>query len=141
MFSGRIGRLKKEVEEIEDNPSPYWTVKRSDTDENMFNVVFIYSPEPETVVNVNVHLHIPLLWPFHAPRFIFKDKINYEHIHSETGEFILCDGDWTPALTLHKFIMSIYSLIYKHDPILAKAVNQTQVFKMELLSRTIGFET
>lgn len=134
-------RLEKELKEIEENPSPFWNVKRSDTDGNKLHIVFIYSPEQETVENINVDLHISAQWPFNAPRFIFKDKIKYEHIDSETGELIICDADWTPAFTLYKLIMGVYSLIYKHDPLLAIAVNQTRVFKMELLARTPRYET
>ena len=138
MSYSRVRRINNEIEELKNTPSEYWTFTRSETNPNILHFIFKYSPERDEILRIRVDINMTEMYPFHEPRITFIDKFIHPCLDQDSGLFNLYfDGiDWSPALSLLKTVMGLYSVIYLHDPNIAETVERTNKFKNELLMKT-----
>lgn len=138
MSYSRVKRINNEIEELNNTPSEFWTFEQDEADFNILHFVFKYSPERDTIQHIRVDINLTDKYPFYEPRINFIDKFNHPCMDQESGLFDLyfAGADWSPALSLVKTVMGLYSVIYLHDPNIAETVERTSKFKTELLMRT-----
>lgn len=138
MSYSRVKRINNEIEELNNTPSEFWTFERDEADLNILHFVFKYSPERGEIQHIRVDINLTDRYPFYEPRITFIDKFEHPCLNQVTGLFNLYYNgvDWSPALSLVKTVMGLYSVIYLHDPALAEAAERTNKFKAELLTKT-----
>jgi len=138
MSYNRVRRINREVEELKATHSLYWSIEPSNSDANIINIVFKYSPERDELQNLHVVIEMTPTYPFYPPRITFIDKIIHPCLDQDSGLFDLYSNgsDWSPALTLVSTVITLHSVIYMFDPYCAEVVERTNKFKNELLHRT-----
>ena len=116
-MSGLI-RLRKELEQIKNNPDTNCTA--SPCDENLFKwKAQIYGPEGTPYYGgiFNLDILFPTEYPFKPPKIHFKTKVYHPNINS-VGSICLdiLKDKWSPALTISKVLISICSLLNDPNP-------------------------
>ena len=138
MSNSRERRINREVEECKANTAYYWTIERSQTNTNIIDIVFKYSPERDELQKLRVVIELTATYPFDPPRITFIDKIIHPCLDQDSGLFDLYSNgsDWSPALTLVSTVITLHSVIYMCDPCCAEVVERTNKFKAELFRKT-----
>jgi ubiquitin-conjugating enzyme E2 D/E len=113
-----IKRLKKELFDMQKDDTP--NLSAGPIDDNLFEweaVILgpIGTPYEGGVFYLNIS--IPSNYPFKPPIVIFKTKIYHPNINN-TGNICLdiLKGNWSPALTISKILLSICSLLSDPNP-------------------------
>ena len=126
---GTIKRIKKELEEIQNNP-PYNCSAGLIDDNDLFKwQATIMGPEKSPYENGVFYLIIefPKTFPFKPPKIYFKTKIYHCNINSSGGICLdILKDQWSPALTLSKILLSICSLMddpNPNDPLVPEIAN------------------
>ena len=123
-----ISRLKKELEEINDNPPT--NCSAGIIDDDIYNwQATIMGPEGSPYHGGIFYLKIefPYDYPFKPPKVSFITKIYHCNINS-SGNICLdiLKEQWSPALTICKVLLSICSLMddqNPNDPLMLDAAN------------------
>lgn len=114
-----IKRIKKELEEIQNNP-PYNCCAGPVDDEDLFKwQATIMGPEKSPYENGVFYLNIdfPKDYPFKPPKIYFKTKIYHCNVNSSGGICLdILKEQWSPALTISKILLSICSLMDDPNP-------------------------
>lgn len=113
-----INRLKKELEEIINNPPT--NCSAGIVDDDIYNwQATILGPEGSPYVGGIFYLRIefPHDYPFKPPKVSFITKIYHCNINS-SGNICLdiLKEQWSPALTISKVLLSICSLMDDQNP-------------------------
>tara|TARA_X000000950_G_C13844384_1_gene631643 strand:- start:402 stop:854 length:453 start_codon:yes stop_codon:yes gene_type:complete len=113
-----INRLKKELEEIINNPPTNCSAGMVDDDIYNWQAT-ILGPEGSPYVGGIFYLRIefPHDYPFKPPKVSFITKIYHCNINS-SGNICLdiLKEQWSPALTISKVLLSICSLMDDQNP-------------------------
>ena len=113
-----INRLKKELEEIINNPPTNCSAGMIDDDIYNWQAT-ILGPEGSPYVGGIFYLRIefPHDYPFKPPKVSFITKIYHCNINS-SGNICLdiLKDQWSPALTISKVLLSICSLMDDQNP-------------------------
>lgn len=80
---------------------------------------YIFGPRnsPYQGGKFKIEIEFPLNYPFQPPHIMFKTQIFHPNIN-KLGAICLdiLNNKWTPALDIHKVILSIYSLLIDPNP-------------------------
>ena len=101
-------RLKKELDEIEGNPSDKFIIQKTSDDLSRWEVL-VYGPSetPYEGGRFKLIVNIPLDYPFKPPKVLFETKI-YSFLVTENGK--ICDhcfshvNTWSPAYRIRRII-------------------------------------
>ena len=101
-------RLKKELDEIEGNPSDKFIIQKTSDDLSRWEVL-VYGPSetPYEGGRFKLIVNIPLDYPFRPPKVHFETKI-YSFLVTENGK--ICDhcfshaNTWSPACRIRRII-------------------------------------
>ena len=117
-MNNTIKRIKKELEELDDNNINNCFAKI--VDDNIFEWdAIIHGPENSPYKDGIFHLKInlPSDYPFKPPKVVFKTKIYHCNINSSGGICLdILKEEWSPALTISKVLLSISSLLNDCSP-------------------------
>lgn len=114
-----LRRLKTELAELQRDPPANCTagpVSESDffTWEAM---IFGPSDSPYQGGMFNLTIRFPTDYPFKPPIVTFKTKIYHPNINASGGICLdILKGQWSPALTISKVLLSILSLLTDANP-------------------------
>ncbi|KAI6649694.1 Ubiquitin-conjugating enzyme E2 D4-like isoform X1 [Oopsacas minuta] len=114
-----LSRLKKELKEIKENPvEPVTAEPRGD--EDLYNWVGTIKGPKDTPYEGGVfYLDIKfcLFYPFRPPKVRFITPIYHPHINS-SGQLSIqfLESDWSPAYTIIKVLIHIWSLLPNPNP-------------------------
>ena len=110
---GTIKRIKKELEEIQNNP-PYNCSAGPIDDQDIFKwQATIMGPKESPYENGVFYLIIefPKDYPFKPPKIYFKTKIYHCNVNSSGGICLdILKDQWSPALTLSKILFLIFRI-------------------------------
>lgn len=134
-----INRLKKEFEEIQNNPPT--NCSAGPVDDDIYNwQATIMGPEGSPYAGGIFYLRIefPHDYPFKPPKVAFITKIYHCNINS-SGSICLdiLKEQWSPALTISKVLLSICSLMddqNPNDPLMIDAANLYIKNKQEFIN-------
>jgi len=118
-------RIQKEVEKMMAEPVP--GVEASPQKGNLFHWRAQLAGPEESVYeggNFELDMKLPLRYPLEPPNVVFRTRIFHPNV-SDRGEICLdvLKTQWSPALTLHKVLLSVSSLLT--DPNFADPLNST----------------
>ena len=126
---GTIKRIKKELEDIQNNP-PYNCSAGPIDDDDLFKwQATIMGPENSPYESGVFYLNIefPNDYPFKPPKIFFKTKLYHCNVNSSGGICLdILKEQWSPALTLSKILLSICSLMddpNPNDPLVPEIAN------------------
>lgn len=114
-----LKRITKELQELESNPHPSFTVYPTENDVTFWNV---YMLGPETTPYeggiFQIYVKLPSDYPFKPPSVKFLTRIYHCNINSNGSicHAILKD-QWSPALTLRKVFDCLYGLLLTPEPL------------------------
>jgi ubiquitin-conjugating enzyme E2 D/E len=112
-------RLQREYAEIQQDP-PVGCTAGPVNDNDFFNwEAMIFGPEDSPFHGGIFHLSIrfPSDYPFKPPIITFKTKIYHPNINAAGGICLdILKGQWSPALTVSKVLLSILSLLTDANP-------------------------
>jgi ubiquitin-conjugating enzyme E2 D/E len=112
-------RLQREYAEIQQDP-PVGCTAGPVNDNDFFNwEAMIFGPEDSPFNGGIFHLSIrfPSDYPFKPPIVTFKTKIYHPNINAAGGICLdILKGQWSPALTVSKVLLSILSLLTDANP-------------------------
>jgi ubiquitin-conjugating enzyme E2 D/E len=123
-----VRRLLKELRDLSESPIPMITIV-PDPDNTFRWYADILGPQDTVYEGGIFRLQIDFLadYPFKAPRVIFLTKIYHPNISSNGGICLdILKGEWSPALTAGKMLLSILSLLSDpnpRDPLVPEAAN------------------
>ena len=129
MTSVASKRLRKEYDDFKRNDLPNLSVGL--VNDNLFEwegVILGYQDTPFEGGVFKVNISIPSGYPLKPPSVIFKTRIYHPNINS-SGSICLdiLKGQWSPALTISKVLLSICSLLADpnpNDPLVPEIANQ-----------------
>jgi ubiquitin-conjugating enzyme E2 D/E len=123
-------RLQREWIEIQQDPPANCTAG-PDAESNLFDwSAMIFGPSDSPFAGGVFHLSIrfPSDYPFKPPIVTFKTKIYHPNINAAGGICLdILKGQWSPALTISKVLLSILSLLTDanpNDPLVPDIANQ-----------------
>ena len=112
-------RLQREYAEIQQDP-PVGCTAGPVNDNDFFNwEAMIFGPVDSPFHGGIFHLSIrfPSDYPFKPPIITFKTKIYHPNINAAGGICLdILKGQWSPALTVSKVLLSILSLLTDANP-------------------------
>ena len=117
-MSASTQRLRKELSMINENPPI--NCSAGAVDDNIHHwIATIMGPDDSPYQGgiFSLDIQFPQEYPFKPPKMKFTTKIYHPNINS--GGFICVDilkGDWSPALTVSKVLLSICSLLNDPNP-------------------------
>jgi ubiquitin-conjugating enzyme E2 D/E len=113
-----LRRIERELQELRRDPPT--SCSAGPTGADLFKWEgCIFGPDDSPFVGGVFHLSIqfPADYPFRAPHVQFKTKIYHPNIN---GSGLICldilKGNWSPALTISKVLLSICSLLTDPNP-------------------------
>jgi ubiquitin-conjugating enzyme E2 D/E len=113
-----LRRIERELQELRRDPPT--SCSAGPTGSDLFKWEgCIFGPDDSPFVGGVFHLTIqfPADYPFRAPHVQFKTKIYHPNIN---GSGLICldilKGNWSPALTISKVLLSICSLLTDPNP-------------------------
>ena len=113
-----INRLTKELKDIKNDPPA--NCSAGPNGENMFEWhATILGPEgtPYHGGIFFLKVNFPSDYPFQPPKVRFETKIYHCNINSNGGICLdILKGQWSPALTVSKILLSISSLLAEPNP-------------------------
>jgi len=113
-----INRLSKELKDIKNDPPA--NCSAGPNGENMFEWhATILGPEgtPYHGGIFFLKVNFPSDYPFQPPKVRFETKIYHCNINSNGGICLdILKGQWSPALTVSKILLSISSLLAEPNP-------------------------
>lgn len=113
-----LRRIQKEILDLKNDPPANCSAGPIDSDPYLWEAA-ILGPEdsPYSGGIFKLSIQFPVDYPFKAPHIQFKNKIYHPNINSQG---IICldilKGQWSPALTLSKILLSICSLLTDPNP-------------------------
>ena len=114
-----LKRLQREYAEIQQDPPANCTAgPANDADFLNWNAM-IFGPADSPFQGGIFHLAIrfPSDYPFKPPIITFKTKIYHPNINAAGGICLdILKGQWSPALTISKVLLSILSLLTDANP-------------------------
>ena len=119
-----LKRLKKEYDELQNNPLTNCSAYPSAEDNNFYKwEAKILGPKDTPYENGEFHLilNFPQDYPFRPPKIQFVTKIFHPNINSNGAICLdILKEAWSPALTISKILLSISSLLAdpnQNDPL------------------------
>jgi len=114
-----LRRLQREYQEILNDPPANCTAGPS-TEADFFTWdAMIFGPEdsPFTGGTFRLTIRFPTDYPFKPPIITFRTKIYHPNINSAGGICLdILKGQWSPALSISKVLLSILSLLTDANP-------------------------
>lgn len=114
-----LRRLQREYAEIQKDPPANCTAGPvSDADFFTWEaMIFGPSDSPFQGGLFRLSIHFPSDYPFKPPILTFKTKIYHPNINAAGGICLdILKGQWSPALTISKVLLSILSLLTDANP-------------------------
>ena len=114
-----LRRLQREYTEIQKDPPANCTAGPvSDADFFTWEaMIFGPSDSPFQGGLFRLSIHFPSDYPFKPPILTFKTKIYHPNINAAGGICLdILKGQWSPALTISKVLLSILSLLTDANP-------------------------
>ena len=114
-----LRRLQREYQEILNDPPANCTAGPA-TEADFFTWdAMIFGPDDSPFTGGTFHLTIrfPTDYPFKPPIITFRTKIYHPNINSAGGICLdILKGQWSPALSISKVLLSILSLLTDANP-------------------------
>jgi ubiquitin-conjugating enzyme E2 D/E len=114
-----LRRLQREYQEILNDPPANCTAGPA-TEADFFTwEAMIFGPDDSPFTGGTFHLTIrfPTDYPFKPPIITFRTKIYHPNINSAGGICLdILKGQWSPALSISKVLLSILSLLTDANP-------------------------
>lgn len=114
-----LRRIQKELSDISSDP-PSGCSCGPENDKDLFKWTgMIMGPEDSPFAGglFNVVVHFPVDYPFKPPKVNFTTKIYHPNVNADG---LICldilKGQWSPALTISKVLLSILSLLTDPNP-------------------------
>merc|ERR1711964_211234 len=82
----------------------------------------------------NIQIHLPVRYPFQAPRIRFATRIFHMNV-TEGGSFKLnpdLHATWSPAITIPRVIGMISAMLAKPEPYVVMDVRKLKLYKSDL---------
>jgi ubiquitin-conjugating enzyme E2 D/E len=114
-----LRRLQREFTEIQNDPPANCTAGPTSEDDFFTWSAMIFGPPDSPFTGGVFHLAIrfPSDYPFKPPIITFKTKIYHPNINAAGGICLdILKGQWSPALTISKVLLSILSLLTDANP-------------------------
>jgi ubiquitin-conjugating enzyme E2 D/E len=114
-----LRRLQREYEDIKADPPANCTAGPVKDDNLLSWEAMIFGPadSPYQGGVFNLSIQFPSDYPFKPPIVTFKTKIYHPNINAAGGICLdILKGQWSPALTLSKVLLSILSLLTDANP-------------------------
>jgi len=111
-------RIKKEWEDLKADPPANCSAGPIGDDFYLWEAI-IFGPDasPYTGGMFKLRIQFPMDYPFRAPVVTFQTKIYHPNISSAGGICLdILKGQWSPALTVSKVLLSILSLLTDANP-------------------------
>lgn len=120
MSSLLMKRLKQEIVELQSNPVTNCSAGPDENDITHWKAT-IFGPEdtPYHGGVFNLDVKFPPEYPFKPPKMIFVTPIYHCNINRQGGiclDILKDGGNWSPALTISKVLLSICSLLADANP-------------------------
>ncbi|KAG5492001.1 hypothetical protein GH5_00900 [Leishmania sp. Ghana 2012 LV757] len=114
-----LRRIQKELKDLEKDP-PANTSGGPVNDSDLFNwKATIIGPEDSPYAGglFFLNIHFPSDYPFKPPKLQFTTKIYHPNINNNGGICLdILKGQWSPALTISKVLLSVCSLLTDPNP-------------------------
>ncbi len=116
-----LRRIQKELKDVQVDP-PANTSAGPVTESDLFNwKATIIGPEDSPYAGglFFLNIHFPSDYPFKPPRIQFTTKVFHPNINANGGiclDILKENGQWSPALTISKVLLSICSLLTDPNP-------------------------
>ena len=114
-----LRRLEREFKEIQSDPPANCTAGPVSSDDFFTWTAMIFGPpdSPFTGGVFDLSIRFPSDYPFKPPIITFKTKIYHPNINAAGGICLdILKGQWSPALTISKVLLSILSLLTDANP-------------------------
>ena len=114
-----LRRLQREYQELKDDPPANCTAGPvSDNDFYSWSAMIFGPPDsPFTGGIYHLSIRFPSDYPFKPPIVTMKTKIYHPNINKAGGICLdILKGQWSPALTISKVLLSILSLLTDANP-------------------------
>ena len=125
-----LRRLNREFTELQSDPPANCTAGPVSKDDFFTWSAMIFGPpdSPFTGGVFDLSIRFPSDYPFKPPIITFKTKIYHPNITAAGGICLdILKGQWSPALTTAKVLLSILSLLTDanpNDPLMPEIANQ-----------------
>ena len=113
-----VRRIQKEIQDLKNDPPSNCSAGQIDNDIYQWEAVII-GPEDSPYYGgvFRLHIQFPVDYPFKPPHVQFRTKIYHPNINASG---LICldilKGQWSPALTISKVLLSICSLLTDPNP-------------------------
>ncbi|KAG0048760.1 hypothetical protein BGZ83_006317 [Gryganskiella cystojenkinii] len=127
-----LRRIKKEIRELQENPSPFYTASPVSEDDLFLWEATIRGPVGSLYEGgiFPLSIRFPVEYPFRPPRVKYLVKVYHPGINSNgTVCLDILMDQWSPALTLAKVLMRLREPLeypYPDEPMWAEAANNLQ---------------
>lgn len=114
-----LRRLQREYADIQADPPANCTAGPSNPDDLFKWEAMIFGPDASPFQGgvFNLSISFPSDYPFKPPIITFKTKIYHPNINAAGGICLdILKGQWSPALSISKVLLSILSLLTDANP-------------------------
>ncbi|KAI8872964.1 ubiquitin-conjugating enzyme, partial [Ramicandelaber brevisporus] len=111
-------RIIKDYDEIVQNPPPSCIASPLGEDFSHWHATILGPPDsPYSGGEFHLNIHIPPGYPFKPPRMMFITRVYHPNINSNGSICLdILKDQWSPALSISKALVSIYSLLNEPNP-------------------------